>query len=92
MKIILVEVEQIFLLDENNFGWSWKKMRTVDTNKEFSRDVTAAMMVSLNKGTATMLEVNSILMLKIELYSYAKVFFCFELKNVIIDHVSESTP
>ena len=39
-------------------------MRIVDTNKEFSRDVTAAMMVSLNKGTATMLEVNSILMLK----------------------------
>ena len=67
-------------------------MRIVDTNKEFSRDVTAAMMVSLNKGTATMLEVNSVLMLKIELYSYANVFFCFELKTVIIDHVSESTP
>ena len=39
-------------------------MRIVDTNKEFSRDVTTAMLVSLNKGTATMLELNSILTLK----------------------------
>ena len=38
-------------------------MRIVDTNKEFSRDVTAAMLVSLNK-TATIMELNSILMLK----------------------------
>ena len=30
MKIILVEVEQIFLLGENDFGWSWKKMRIVE--------------------------------------------------------------
>ena len=30
MKIILVEVEQIFLLNEIIFGSSWKKMRIVE--------------------------------------------------------------
>ena len=42
----------------------------------FSRDVTVAMMVSLNKGTAARL-VSPINPLGIELYSYANVFFCF---------------
>ena len=27
----------------------------------------------------------------IELYSYANAFFCFLLKNMLIDHVSENT-
>ena len=42
----------------------------------FSRDVTAAMLVSLNKGTAAML-VSPTNPPGIELYSYANVFFSF---------------
>ena len=42
----------------------------------FSCDVTAAMLVSLNKGTAAVL-VSPTNLWGIELYSYAKVFFCF---------------
>ena len=42
----------------------------------FSRDVTAANLVSLNKGTAAML-VSQSNPPGIELYSYANVFFCF---------------
>ena len=42
----------------------------------FSGDVTAAMLVSLNKGTATML-VSLTNPQRIELYSFANVFFCF---------------
>jgi len=30
MKIVLVEVELIFLLNENSFGWSWKKTHIVE--------------------------------------------------------------
>ena len=46
----------------------------------FSRDVTAAMLVSLNKGTAAML-VSQSNPPGIELYSYANVFFCFGRKT-----------
>ena len=49
-------------------------------NRVFSRDVTAAMLVSLNKGTAAML-VSPTNPLGIELYSYANVFFCFGWKT-----------
>ena len=42
----------------------------------FSRDVTAAMLVSQNKGTAAMF-VSPANPPEIKLYSYAKVFFCF---------------
>ena len=52
----------------------------------FSRDVTGAMLVSLNKGTAAML-VFPTNPLGIELYS-----LLFWLKNMLIDHVSENTP
>ena len=46
------------------------------TYSVFSRDVTAVMLVSLNKGTAAML-VSPINPLGIEVYSYVNVFFCF---------------
>ena len=39
-------------------------------------DVTAAMLVLLNKGTAAML-LSAIDPPEIDLYSYANVFFCF---------------
>ena len=42
----------------------------------FSRDVTAAMLVSVNKGKAAML-VSPINPPGIEFYSYANVSFCF---------------
>ena len=42
----------------------------------FSRDVTAAMLMSLNTGTAAFL-VSPTNPPGIELYSYANVFFCF---------------
>ena len=42
----------------------------------FSRDVTAAMLVSLNKGTAAML-VSPTNPPGIELYYHANLFFCF---------------
>ena len=45
-------------------------------NRVFSGDVTAAMLVSLNKGTAAML-VPPINPSGVELYSYANVLFCF---------------
>ena len=53
----------------------------------FLRDVTAAVLVFLNKGTAAMLvyPTNSP---GIELYSNAKVLFC--KKNTLINHVSEN--
>ena len=60
------------------------------TYRLFSRDVTAAMLVSLNKGMAAML-VFPINLLGIELYSCANGFCCFALKNMVIDHVSENT-
>ena len=53
----------------------------------FSCDVTAAMLVFLNKGMAAML-VSPTNPTRIELYSYANSFFCF--KNMLIDHVSEN--
>ena len=46
----------------------------------FSRDVTAAMLLSLHKGTAAML-VSPTNPSWIELYSYANVFFCFSWKT-----------
>ena len=42
----------------------------------FSRDVTTAMLVSLNKGTAAIL-VSQSNPSGIELYSFVNVFFCF---------------
>ena len=42
----------------------------------FSRDVTVAILVSLNKGTVALL-VSPTNPPGIELYSYTKVFFCF---------------
>ena len=50
-------------------------MQAVGTYTVFSRDVTAAMLVSLNKGTATML-VSPANPPRIEVYSCANVFFC----------------
>ena len=45
-------------------------------NRVFSRDVTTAMLVPLNKGTAAMFASPSNPR-GIELYSYTNVFFCF---------------
>ena len=53
----------------------------------FPRDVTAAMLVSLNKGTAAIL-VSPTNRPGIELL--CKRFLLFWLKNVLIDHVSEN--
>jgi len=55
---------------------SMKKLVRI-VNRVFSCDVTAAMLVSLNKGTAAML-VSPTNPLGIELYSYANVFFYFD--------------
>ena len=49
-------------------------------SRVFSRDVTVAMLVTLNKGMAAML-VSPINPPGIELYSYANVFFCFSWKT-----------
>ena len=46
-------------------------------NRVFSRDVTVAMLMSLNKGTAAML-VSPTNPSGTELNSYANVFFCFD--------------
>ena len=67
-----------------SLGWdSLEKRRYVNSvtmmYRVFSCDVTAAMLVSLNKGTAAML-VSPTNPLGIELYSYANSFFCFALK------------
>ena len=56
----------------------------------FSRDVTAAMLVFVNKGTAAML-VSTTNLPGIELYSNANVFFVLVEKNMLIDHASENT-
>ena len=58
----------------------------------FLRDVTAAMLVSLNNRTAAML-VYPTNPLGIEFYYHANVFFCFlfRWKNKVTDHVSENT-
>ena len=56
----------------------------------FSRDVTAAMLVSLNKRTAAML-VSPINPRGIELYFLCKRFLLLWLRNTLIDHVSENT-
>ena len=56
-------------------------------SRVFSRDVTVAMLVTLNKGMAAML-VSPINPPGIELYSYANVFFCFGWKTCsLIDWV-----
>ena len=49
----------------------------------FSRDVTAAMLVSQNKGMAAML-VSPTNPLGIELYYHANVFFCFGGKTRLL--------
>ena len=54
--------------------------KTPLTYRVFSRDVTAAMLVSLNKGKAAML-VSPINPPGIEFYSYANVSFCFGWKT-----------
>ena len=59
-------------------------------NKAFSRDVTAAMLVCLNK------EMKAVMMYQtnppgIELYFYANTFFCFK-SNMVPGHVSENSP
>jgi len=54
--------------------------RSQENHRVFSRDVTAAMLVSLNKGTAAML-LSPINPPGIELYSYANVIFCFGWKT-----------
>ena len=61
-----------------------------DDNRAFSPDVTAAMLVSLNKGTASIL-VSPTIPPGIELYSYANLSFLFWLKNMLFDHMSENT-
>ena len=50
--------------------------KCIPTIRVFSRDVTAAMLVSLNKGTAAMLA-SPINPPGIELYSYTNFFFRF---------------
>ena len=52
--------------------WAARRM----DNRVFSRDVTEAMFLSLNKGTVAML-VSPTNPPGTELYSYANVFFCF---------------
>ena len=56
----------------------------------FLRDVTAAMLVSLNNGTVAML-VSPTNPPGIELYCHANVFFCSGGKSKVTDHVSENT-
>ena len=56
----------------------------------FSRDVTAAMLVSLSIRTAAML-VSQTNPPGIELYFYVKYFLLLWLKNMLTDHVSENT-
>ena len=53
-----------------------KKTDAFTGYRVFSRDVAAAMLVSLNKGVAAML-VSQTKPSGIELYSYATAFFCF---------------
>ena len=56
----------------------------------FSHDVTAAMLVSLNKGTAAML-VSPTNPPTIEFYYHVKYILLFRWKNKVTDHVSENT-
>ena len=53
-----------------------RKQLSQSHNRVFPGDVTAAMLVSLTKGTAAML-VPPINPSGVELYSYANVLFCF---------------
>ena len=55
----------------------------------FSRDVTVAMLVSLNKETAVML-VSPTNPSGVEFYSFASVFFVL-VEKMLIDHVRENT-
>ena len=55
----------------------------------FSRDVTVAMLVSLNKETAVML-VSPTNPPGVEVYSYANAFFVL-VEKMLIDHVRENT-
>ena len=56
----------------------------------FSRDVTTAVLVSLNKGATAML-VSPINPPRIELYCLCKRFLLFWWKNMLTDHVGENT-
>ena len=58
----------------------------LDPNRVFSRDVTAAMFVSLNKGTAAML----VFPINPPGSELMQTFFLFWLKNMLIDHVSKN--
>ena len=60
-------------------------------NTVFSRGVTAAILVSLNKGTTAMFVVPTG-PLGIELEFLCKRFLMFWLKNLLINHANEITP
>ena len=64
---------------ENN-TYKLKRPIKYQRNRMFSRDVLAAMLMSLNKGMAAML-VSPTNSLGIELYYHGNVFFCFGWKN-----------
>ena len=65
-------------MTECDGGWQTEgeKVCKLWEHKVFSHEVTAAMLVSLNKGTAAML-VSLTNPPGIELFSYANFFFCF---------------
>ena len=95
MKTTKISVSSIMLkkIKENGIALqmikakSWFLHRARNGYRVFSRGVSAAMLVSLNKGMAVMLVslnkgmaamlVSPTKPPSIELYSYANVFFCF---------------
>ena len=62
----------------------WLLVREWKRSRVFSRDVTAAMLVSLNNGTAMLVSQNP---RGIEFYHHAKVI---RWKNKVTDHMSET--
>jgi len=69
----------VFLTMWLEFLEAWLALTSIETYRIFSRDVTAAMLVFLNKGAAAVL-VSPTNPLRIELYSNSKAFFCFGWK------------
>ena len=65
-----------FIFEKIKFISSQSRNSCIIYMESFSRDVTAAMLVSLNKGPAAML-VSPSYPPGIELYSYGNVFFSF---------------
>ena len=78
-------------LRKRTFVWSTNDGGHFECSREFSRDVTSAMLMSRNKGSAAMLVSHLILREFNSTLMQNTFFLLFWLKNMLIHHLSKNT-